>query len=1060
MIDLAIFRRVALRAWAIPEPKQRRRRKRRRRDAGSPIMHALVLDTETTVDQAQALLFGAFRYCRIDGATVTTVAEGLIVADDLPTRDPAGYACLRRYAATHKADVDMTYLAVEPNWELSLLTRTEFVDRWLWHVGYPHNNRRDPAMIVMFNAPFDLSRLAVDVSEARDDMHGGFSLTLWQTPDGHERPWRPRLAIKVLDSKRAIKKFRGLERGKGNHSGHLLDLRTLVFALTGGSHSLQSACTAFGLAGKASAPEFGVITEEAIDYCRQDVTATTALLQAVLAELARHPVELQPTLAYSPASVAKAYLTAMGVVPRLVAQPTFPAQLLGSAMSAFYGGRAEIHIRHVPLPVRLVDFTSMYPSVDVLLGLWPLVTAERIATVEVTDEINQLLASITLAGCFDPARWRDWVVIADIVPDGDVLPVRADYRDDDDVSSTGTDRPGQHTDPGTQNWSIGVNPLHAEQALPYALPDLIAAKLLTGRAPTVRRAVRFVPVGRQPGLVPVRLRGDLEVNPSGEDFFQRVVEARQQARSRVPDHPHERCLCQDCGLARFLKTLANSGSYGIYAEMIRHELALGAREPVTVHGPTPTPFRASVSAPEEQGKFCFPPIAAVITAAARLMLAMLERAITDAGGTWMFCDTDSMAIVATEHGGVIACPGEGHQLPDGTPAVRALSYAQVDDIRNQFRSLNPYNPDLVDDLLKIDTTGTCYTISAKRYVITKERNGEQVIVKRSQHGLGRYLDPLSPKEVRRDEHGNPLWIDEAWQWILDAHHNPDTPLPSWAGLPALSRVTVSSPALLRPFSRWNRDRVWRERMKPSNFLLVATVIPFGHPPGTDPARFRLIAPYTSNPDEWPELQWHNMYDPGGPSYRITTEWTIEAESNSAIVQSYADVLRGYRLHPEHKFYGPDGQPCGRLTRGVLQRRPVHLTGHPALIGKEANRLDDVQGGLVGSLGEVLTEYTQPTADTIHRLVLPVLDRFTGRHLARLAGADRRTIDRIRKGQRPHAGLTAQLLHLAVEIARADLEAAGYLNEPHDPVSPIAFLTAWRQLQPLVTDVRPGKGPPI
>lgn len=1050
MTDLAMFRRVAVRAWAVWQPEKPRRKGRRRPTA--PIRHVLVFDIETTADSAQALLFGAFGYGILDGVAVTTVAEGLIGADDLAATDPDGYGCLRRYAASHKADVDLTYLAVEPSWELQLVSRTEFVDRWLWHVGYPHNNRRDPAMIVTFNAPFDLSRLALEVSEARDDMYGGFSFILWQTPDGRERGWRPRVVIKVLDSKRSIKKFRRLERGKGDHAGHLLDLRTLIFALTGDSHSLESACAAFGLPGKADIPEFGVITEEVIDYCRQDVSATTGLLQVALAEHARHPVELQPTLAYSPASYAKAYLTAMGIVPRLIAQPDFPAQILGYAMCGFYGGRAEIHTRHVPLPVRLVDYTSMYPTVDVLLGLWDLVTAERIEIVEVTDEINELLATITLQDCLAPQRWRDWVVIADIIPDGDVLPVRADYRDDD-AANAGAESRGKRTDPGTQNWSIGVNPAHAEQALAYSLPDLIAAKLLTGRAPTVRHAVRFVPVGRQTGLVPVRLRGEVEVDPNTQDFFRKVVEARQQARNRVPDHAHESCLCEDCGLARFLKVLANSGSYGIYAEMIRHELAVGAHEHVAVYGPPGTAFQASVGGPEEPGKFCFPPSAAVITGAARLMLALLERLVTDAGGTWMFCDTDSMAIVATEHGGLIPCPGGTERLPDGCAAVLALSYAQIDTIRAQLNALNPYDPKLVPELLKIDKTGVCYTISAKRYVIYHDQpDGSRTILKRSQHGLGRYLDPLSPKEVRRDEHGNPLWIDETWQWILDAHHNPDTPLPSWAGLPALSRVTVSSPALLRPFARWNRDRVWREQMKPSNFLLVATVIPFGHPPGTDPARFRLIAPYTSNPDEWPGLKWHNMYDPGGPSYHITTEWTIEAESNSAIVQSYADVLRGYRLHPEQKFYAPDGRPCGRLTQGVLQRRPVHLTGQPALIGKEANRLDDVQAGLVGSLGEVLTEYIQPTADTIHRLALPVLDRFTGRHLAGLAGADRRTIDRIRRGQRPHPGLTSQLLHLAIEIARADLEAAGYLDEPLDHVSPAALLTAWRQLQPLVKDV--------
>jgi len=321
--------------------------------------------------------------------------------------------------------------------------------------------------------------------------------------------------------------------------------------------------------------------------------------------------------------------------------------------------------------------------------------------VDATEKVNRLFGLITLDGCFDPALWRELVVIAQVAPDGDVLPVRADYREED--------------------WSIGVNPLHSEQPLWYTLPDLIAATLLTGRAPTITRALRFVPVGRQPDLQPLRLRGDVPVDPASEDFFRTVVQARQRAK-HAGDHD----------LAGFLKVLANSGSYGIYAEMIRHELPAASPEKVTVHGPTGQPFQAKVTAPEEPGEFCFPPIAAVITGAARLMLALLERAVTDAGGTWVFCDTDSLAIAATPTRSLVPCEGGNHQLPDGRAAIRALSYAQVDAIRARFTALNPYDPTVVPEVLKLEQTGTCYAISAKRYVIYHDNpDGTRTIVKRS-----------------------------------------------------------------------------------------------------------------------------------------------------------------------------------------------------------------------------------------------------------------------------------------------------------------------------------------
>jgi hypothetical protein len=990
-----IGQQVAVRAWT--QTSHRRRQRRRSVGHRPSAQHVLVFDTETAIDDTQALLYGGFRYCRVDGLIVTTVAEALMYADDLLDRDPAGYALLRSYAASHKADADGTYLRVEPNWELQVLSRTEFVNRWLWRVGYyPHNKGDDPATIVAFNAPFDFSRIAVDVAEARGDLYGGFSLILWADPDGTPTRWRPRLAIKSLDSKRAIKKFRKLERGRNDFAGHLLDLRTLVFALTGASHSLHSACAAYGVEGKAATPELGVITEKAIDYCQQDVAATSRLFEAVMAEYGTHPIDLRAAAAYSSASIAKKYLSKMGIQPRLTTQPDFPPEILGYAMSAFYGGRAEVHLRHTPAPVAVVDFTSMYPTVDTLMGIWQLVTATRIDVVDVTEEIRQLLDTITAEDCFKPGRWRDLVVIAEIIPDGDVVPVRADYA--------------------PKNWSIGVNPLHSQQPFWHALPDLIASKLLTGRPPTIRRALRFVPAGgQQLGLQPVALQGLITIDPRREDFFQRVVEARQELRRSVPDDDHDSCLCENCRVARFLKVLANSGSYGIYAEMIRRERA----DTVTVYGPTGVPFTTKVAAPEEPGEYCFPPIAACITAAARLMLALLEHLVVAAGGTWVFCDTDSMAIVATQDGrDLIPCLGGGQHLPDGTPAIKALSYQQMQEIRARFNTLNPYNKTAVPGLLKLEHTGTCYAISAKRYVVhSQDKAGNIDILKRSEHGLGAYLDPLTPGNERRDAKDNRIWIDDAWRWILAAHNNPDAPLPDWADRPAVSRITVSSPTLWRPFRRYNRGSSWAEQIKPFNFLMVPTIDPFGYPPGADPTRFRLVAPYNDNPDTWANLDWRNIYDRDGPGYRITTDKTAPPDPDLVVVKSYADVLREYRMHPEYKFNGPDGQPSQRNTRGILKRRRVNLAGPARLIGKEANNIDEAQAGRYAQLDEVITEYHEPTDDHFHREVMLLLVDLPGRELARLVGVDRRTIDRVRAGQMPRRPLREALERLAQQLVR-------------------------------------------
>jgi hypothetical protein len=1043
--ELREFVPIAVRAWTVPTRDKdaapgespdgangARRRRRRRGRRAPPITHALVIDTETSTDPAQRLLYGAYRYVRIDDTTVTTVAEGLFYADDLPANDPVGYARLVEYALHAKADVDLFYLRVEPDWALRALSGRSFAEQILHRIGYRKRGPREPALTVMFNAPFDWSRLAVDAAEARDDLYGGFSFTVWTGRDGTEAAFRPRVAIKSIDAKRALKKFRRVERGAWDTAGHLLDLRTLVFALTGQSHSLQSACDAFGVQGKAAAPEFGTITADAIDYCRRDVAATSELLEAVLTEYAEHPIDLQPTQAYSPASIAKAYLRGMGIQPRLAAQPDFAPELLGHAMAAFYGGRAEVHIRKTRMPIALLDVTSMYPTVDTLMNVWPLITAERVEAVDATAEVQELLAGITPDACFRRGLWPQFLGLAQVIPDGDLLPVRANYG----------------PDPDTVAWSIGLNDFHDDRAYWYAIPDLVTSAIRTGRAPKVLRAVRFVAVGTQATLRPIQVRGQQPIDPAREDFFRRVVETRQQLKTDTVDHPGD-CQCDACRTHPFLKVLGNSGTYGIFAEIVRRELPVGTRLPVTVYGPHDEPFVARVSALEDPGEYCFPPVAACITAAARLLLALIEHEVTRRGGSWVFCDTDSLAVVATETGGLITCEGGAHRDRDGHPAVRALSRPEVEEIRAAINQLNPYHRDLVPELLKQELTGDCYAISAKRYVITAP---DGRILKRSLHGLGRLLDPRSPDEPRRDRDGNPIWIDEAWQWILDADRDPDAPLPDWAQLPAMSRITVSSTNLWRPFARHNRRRGWAEQIKPFNFLLVPTIDPFGYPPGADPARFRLIGPYESDPRRWTQRRWRNLYDQDRNLYRITTDANQPAAPDLVLVRSYRDVLAEYRGHPEHKFDAPDGGRVRPDTRGELQRRTVRSDGRLHLIGKEANKIDDVQSGVIADPDEVITDYSTgtPSAAWLRDYVLPVLARYPGRQLAALVGANRRSIDRIRRGAQPRPALAAALTQLAARVAADDLHLP---TRDRRNVAPL--LAAWRSQYP--RDHRTGPG---
>lgn len=120
--------------------------------------------------------------------------------------------------------------------------------------------------------------------------------------------------------------------------------------------------------------------------------------------------------------------------------------------------------------------------------------------------------------------------------------------------------------------------------------------------------------------------------------------------------------------------------------------------------------------PEDPGPFCFPPIACALTAAARLMLALLERLVREAGGSYAFCDTDSMAIVASPRGRRVPCSTAG------ADHIRALSRAEVRRVLARFDELNPYDRELVSSPWKVEADSFRrelwrYAISAKRYCL-------------------------------------------------------------------------------------------------------------------------------------------------------------------------------------------------------------------------------------------------------------------------------------------------------------------------------------------------------
>jgi len=968
----------------------------------------LIFDTETTTDPTQRLTFGCYRFgeWRRDGSLAIR-EEGVFYDDALPDTDPGGYAMLCDFAAHHNPETTGFYR----NRSLALRTRRDFLDSVLWPAI------QADALIVGFNLPFDLSRLASDVSPARGQHQGGFSFVLWQytnpkTGEIQEHQFRPRIRVTQIDSKRAridTTQPNGRPTGRNGkpitYRPGFLDLRTLAFALTDRGHSLRSACTAFGVEqGKSDPGVHGQMTADYIAYARQDVKATGLLLEALRANYDRHPIELDPCRAMSPASIAKAYYRAMGITPRLDRQPDFPAETLGYAMSAYYGGRVECAIRRTPVPVVYTDVLSMYPTVNATMELWRFHTAERIEIEACTDDAGAMLAAVTAETIRNPATWRELSFYAQIVPDGDVVPVRAEY------SANG----------GTFN--IGVNPFHDDQPHWYAGPDLAASVLLTGKVPEILQAFRLVPVGMQSSLRAVDLRGSVSVDPASGDFFRTVIEERKRAKTRADLSPEERAR-----LDRFLKVLANSGSYGVFVESNPKELPAGETAPVTVYGPDATPFASRAMQPETPGAFSFPPIAALITAGARLVLALIERMVSDAGGTHAFCDTDSMAIVASESGGLVPCSGGPHRLPDGRDAIYALSWHEVDEIAGELAALNPYDPDAVPgSILKIEDVNVdpasgdrrqvwCLSIAAKRYALfTLDDAGEPTILDgTTRHGLGFLIDPRDRgEEIPASESLEP-WEHALWDGIVRERLELESEPPLWSERPAAMRHTVSSPWHLRAFRTFNNGKRYADRIKPFSFMLAVPLNHQGRPHGIAPdAPLHLVTAYESNPRNWTLRKWFDLH--GGGRFSITTAFPGGGDGTAG-VRSLGSVAGAYPFHPEPKRVGPDSAPCGKRTTGLLFRRPVIAAGL-VCIGKEAHRI--AERDLVAGLDDLLDIHHVPRRDPWTVVVVPRLHALAGMpgglvQLANVVGmTPRRCRDVLAGRSRPRSAARAALATVA------------------------------------------------
>lgn len=914
---------IALRAYAEPPHKWGgdRQANGARRKPAPPSEWVLVFDTETKVDASQALRFGSYQVQR--GGEL--FEAGLFY-------DAAVLTAHDTKVLTRSAEAN----------GLKLISREEFVERIFYGIGYELR-----ATIVGFNLPFDLARIAIGHGPARGEMRGGFTLQL-----SADKRW-PRVQVKHLSQRQALIRFAAPFRSRKARSerrrsddkpvrrGFFVDIKTLAAALYSRSFDLAGLAEFLKVANlKLETEEHGkALTPDYVAYAVRDAEATWDCYRSLSDRFRSFGLDREAHSILSEASIGKAYLAAMKVRPWREVQPNAPPDIIATALATYYGGRSEVRIRRELRQVVLCDFLSTYPTVCTLMGLWSFVIAQGMTWRGGTEEVRAFVDGVSVADLQRPDIWRKLHALVQIAPAADILPTRAPY-----------DGEGQAT--------IGLNYLSSDRPLWFTLAEAISSKLLTGRAPTILRAIVFEPGEPQPGLSAVDIGGNpaYRVDPLADDFFKRLIELRQATKGQRDSLTGAERDALDAE-QNALKIAANATAYGIFGETIVKEKAKRGR--VRVHSAVADPYEVKSQNDEEPGPYFHPLLAALITGAARLMLAITERLITDEGLEWAFCDTDSMAIAKPDF------------MPDGEFGIR------VGRIVEWFAGLNPYA--FGGSILKVERQNFavgdktrpeplfCWAVSAKRYVLFNlDADRRPVIRKASAHGLG-HMRPSytvkNPSSVipapadKLSDIGADLWQHDVWWAIASAAVNGQPDQIDFSFHPALSSPAVSrygatTPRLLKWVAEFNRNLPYDRQIRPFGFLLCFFVDPLFRLSGLGDVvaegrrgrrpKLRLpkpIAPF----DKDPARAARNAVD------RETGE-PVSAEA----LKSYRVVLAFYALHPEAKFLNGDS-----FDRGPTHRRHVRAVG-VRLIGKEANRWEEQF--FTGIDEEAQPDYGEPPAD--------------------------------------------------------------------------------------------------
>lgn len=726
------------------------------------MQQALIVDTETTTDFEQKLKIAGFSLINVENEK--SYAIGLFYDKN----------------NLKQIEIDRMKEYTKKN-NLLLLERETFILKWFYPLllkGVPYVNH---------NLKFDIGAMATswDCVDKDTIRMGLCNCTEIKgiNKEGIYCRKHPPILIRHLPSGKYLFSF-----DTDNEIGCIIDTMQLGKSLMGAScpGSLIDMGNAYKCKiVKVISDEHGLeIQEDYLDYTMNDVRATAELYCKQVELYKKYDIPIPISRIISEASVGKGIYHKIGFKP-IQKQHNIPTWYESIAAKTYIGGRSEVMHRCKPVEILYLDFMSEYPFSVAFLGLQEIQQAKTLKAIHCTKRIQKLLNTFKLEDLQKKDYGKQLRVFVKIIPNMDILPLRAKLENDNDNIVRNTYVVGQK-----ENW--------------YTLLDVIGSVIRTNKVPEILDAIELIPYGKQ-YVQPINFFNEEEyyIDANNEDFAARLIDVRSSVkknRNKFEKDSEDYTNLEVLQVA--LKLIANSTTYGMYCE---------TRE---------------VEGIDVLGKFACYAIGSLIPACGRFLLSVTEALGMKKGLRYVMCDTDSMSF---------AIPYDLFNLSKEEKAKKRKQFKEtVKEIQDFFKPLSPFKSS--NDILELEEVNGEDTInnplyfigiSTKRYVcyhkITDEKGNITYHIKKATvNGVGyiqldRDKEVIFPEDIPNpftNKKYKPTKYLSSWQYLLwyraiqqfeeyerkNANDRPITiPVETWSNQIVRHQVGVNTPRFLKQY---------------------------------------------------------------------------------------------------------------------------------------------------------------------------------------------------------------------------------------------------------------------